>query len=139
MSNAANPEHDVVAALLLRDNRVLLCHRSPERRWFPEVWDFPGGHVEVGEGAEEALVREIEEEIGVMIRCPMDPPLATHEDGDLRVRVWLVRDWTGEPRNVELDEHDEIAWFALAEARQLRLADSIYVDLIERACSASQV
>ena len=137
MSDAVNPQHDVVAALLIRSNRVLLCHRSPDRRWFPDVWDFPGGHVDVGERAEEALVREIEEEIGVMIRCPIDPPLATYDDGDLRMRVWLVRDWTGEPRNVEPDEHDKIAWFALAEARQLRLADSRYVDLIERACSAS--
>ena len=133
MSEAGDPEHDVVAALLRRAGRVLLCHRSPDRRWFPDVWDFPGGHVEPDESAEDALAREIEEEIGVVIARPIDPPLATHEDGDLRLRIWLVRSWEGEPENAQPDEHDQIAWFTLAEARQLRLADSSYVDLIERA------
>ena len=39
----------LVAALLVRDGRMLLCHRSAGRRWYPDVWDFPGGHVEGGE------------------------------------------------------------------------------------------
>ena len=46
MSDRGDQRHDVVAALLVRADRVLLCHRSPDRRWFPDVWDFPGGHVE---------------------------------------------------------------------------------------------
>ena len=36
----------IVTALLRDGNRVLLCHRSPRRRWYPDVWDLPGGHVE---------------------------------------------------------------------------------------------
>jgi NUDIX domain len=38
-------DHRVVAVILRRGNQLLLCHRSPGRRWFPDVWDFPGGHV----------------------------------------------------------------------------------------------
>ena len=38
--------HDVVAGVLIRDGHVLLCHRSPAREWYPDVWDLPGGHVE---------------------------------------------------------------------------------------------
>jgi mutator protein MutT len=133
MNGADVREHDMVAALLSRADRVLLCHRSPDRRWFPDVWDFPGGHIEAYELAEDALVREVEEEISVAIARPSDPPMATLEDGDLRLRVWLVREWSGEPENAQLDEHDEIAWITLSEARQLRLADACYVDLIERA------
>jgi hypothetical protein len=41
--------HEIVAAVLVRDGRVLLCHRSPGREWFPNVWDLPGGHVEADE------------------------------------------------------------------------------------------
>ncbi len=40
-------------------------HRSPERRWFPDVWDLPGGHVEPGEDERTALRRELREEVGV--------------------------------------------------------------------------
>jgi len=127
------PEHDVVAALLRRGDRVLLCHRSLDRKWFPDVWDFPGGHVEPGETAEDALVREIHEEIGVVIVRPNDAPLAMFEADDLRLRIWLVRGWSGEPENRQLDEHDEIAWFGIPEARQLDLADPRYIEVLDRA------
>jgi len=42
----------------------VLCHRSPERRWYPDVWDFPGGHIEPGEDPQAALRREVAEELG---------------------------------------------------------------------------
>jgi ADP-ribose pyrophosphatase YjhB (NUDIX family) len=43
--NHAAAVHIVVAGLLVRDQQVLLCHRSAERKWYPNVWDLPGGHV----------------------------------------------------------------------------------------------
>ncbi|WP_433427484.1 NUDIX hydrolase [Nonomuraea sp. CA-141351] len=36
----------IVTAVLRDGDRVLLCHRSAGRRWYPDVWDLPGGHVE---------------------------------------------------------------------------------------------
>lgn len=57
--------HHVVAGALVAGDRLLLCHRSPTRRWYPNVWDLPGGHVEAGESEPEALRRELYEEIGV--------------------------------------------------------------------------
>jgi 8-oxo-dGTP diphosphatase len=138
VSDAPAPEHDVVAALLCRADEVLLCHRSPDRKWFPNVWDFPGGHVEPGESPEDALGREIEEELGVVIARPVDGPLAMFETDELRVRIWLVREWTGEPHNAQLDEHDEIGWFGFGEARHLELADAQYVEVLERASFTSE-
>ena len=138
MSDRDDREHDVVAALLRRTDRVLLCHRSPDRRWFPDVWDFPGGHVETGESAEDALVREIAEEIGVVIPRPSATPLTTFETDDVRLRVWLVHEWSGEPANRQLDEHDAIAWFSVPEARQLELTDPRYVDVLDQASLASE-
>jgi 8-oxo-dGTP diphosphatase len=125
--------HDIVAALLVRGNRVLLGRRAPGREWFPDVWDLPGGHVEAGEDAIDALAREIEEELGVAIARPVSSPFATAEQADLRLRIWLVRDWTGEPRNVQPAEHSEIGWFGTAEIPKLDLADPAYVAIIERA------
>jgi 8-oxo-dGTP pyrophosphatase MutT (NUDIX family) len=45
-------QHQVVAAMLLRADSVLLCHRSSDRAWYPDVWDLPGGHIETNESQE---------------------------------------------------------------------------------------
>ena len=64
----AGEGREVVAGLLVRDGRVLLCHRFAGRQWFPDVWDLPGGHVECGEPPINALARELEEELGIRIQ-----------------------------------------------------------------------
>src|SRR5690349_1557820 len=65
----------IVAALLRDGDRVLLCHRSAARRWYPDVWDLPGGHVEAGETPGAALVRELREELGITIGEPSGAPV----------------------------------------------------------------
>ncbi len=54
----------VVAAILERDGRILIGQRMPEQS-HPLKWEFPGGKVEPGESPEQAVVRELEEELGV--------------------------------------------------------------------------
>jgi len=54
----------VVAAILERDGRVLIGQRKPEQS-HPLQWEFPGGKVEAGETPEQALARELEEELGI--------------------------------------------------------------------------
>jgi 8-oxo-dGTP diphosphatase len=54
----------VVAAIIERDERVLICRRRPDQRHALQ-WEFPGGKVEPGETPAEALARELEEELGV--------------------------------------------------------------------------
>jgi mutator protein MutT len=122
--------HDVVAGVLVRGDRVLLGHRSPSRRWYPDVWDFPGGHVEPGEDGPAALARELREEVGVTPR-EADRVLAVH-DGDVHLVLYAVRAWDGEPRNLQPHEHDELRWFAAAEVGGLRLAHPSYADVVQR-------
>lgn len=43
-----------------------MCHRLPSLRWYADKWDFPGGHIEDGETAGDALVRELREEVAVV-------------------------------------------------------------------------
>ena len=57
---------DIVNAVLIHENAVLLVKRNPHRRAYADMWSFPGGHVEAGELTEEALVRELREEIGII-------------------------------------------------------------------------
>lgn len=58
----------MVVGALVDHGRVLLGHRHPSRRWYPDVWDLPGGHVEQGESEVAALVRELREELDVRVR-----------------------------------------------------------------------
>ncbi len=57
----------VVVGILRRESAVLLCQRLPNAR-YPLYWEFPGGKVEEGESLEEALVRELREELAIEAR-----------------------------------------------------------------------
>ena len=61
---------NIVNGLLIKGQKVLVAHRSEDRRSYPDTWSFPGGHVEEGETFEKALVRELAEEVGVSATYP---------------------------------------------------------------------
>jgi 8-oxo-dGTP pyrophosphatase MutT (NUDIX family) len=129
--------HRIVAGILIRGSKVLLCHRSTSREWYPGVWDLPGGHVEAGEIASAAVVRELEEELDVVIPEPKGKCLERISTGDFDMRVWLVTEWRGTPVNAATDEHDEIRWFAASDASALDLAHESYARLISHAFSVA--
>ncbi len=54
----------VVAALILRGDQVLICQRRPDQPMALK-WEFPGGKMEAGESPEQALIRELDEELGI--------------------------------------------------------------------------
>ena len=106
---------ECVGALVVRDERILLGLRAPHKT-YPECWDVPGGHVEAGETREDALARELGEELGIV-------PTAwtfhsTHENGDVRLHLYVVTRWRGRPR-LQGDEHSQIQWHRLARACEL--------------------
>jgi mutator protein MutT len=124
--------HHVVAAILHRGNRVLLCHRAPDRRWYPGVWDFPGGHVEEGERPAQALRRELAEEIGVDVGVVVDEPVLHLIDDEtgFDLTVWHITSWTGTVRNRQPAEHDEVSWVAEPVLRHLDYADTSYLTVL---------
>ena len=131
------PAHRVVAAILRRGDRVLLCHRHPDRAWYPNVWDVPGGHVEPDETLEAALSRELREELGAELRLPLEPPFEYLSDRatGIDMTLWLI-DYDGALTNHATAEHDEIRWVDAEELASLDLADARYVDILTRAISS---
>lgn len=120
--------HQVVCGLLIHDGRVLLGHRSPQKRWYPNVWDFPGGHIEPGETAHEALRRELREELGITVTRGERWREITLPS--VRAQLWRVHAWEGEVCNLAPEEHDDLRWFTLSETQDLMLADDFYPELL---------
>ena len=123
----------VAAGALLEEGRILLCHRSPDRRWYPNVWDLPGGHVEPGEDCRQALKRELLEELGIETGPLAAKPLDQISTPDFEMSIWLVVNWEGLPENRAKEEHDTIGWFTASELRALNLAHPAYLSLLSRA------
>lgn len=132
ISAEGSPKARIVTGLLRDDNRVLLCHRSPQRRWYPDVWDMPGGHVDPGELPGAALARELREELGIDIAAPSGPPVHEVHADTFDMQIWLIEAWTGSPVNAAPDEHDAIAWFTEDALGELSLAHDSYLALFSK-------
>lgn len=129
----AGPKVRVVAGILRRGGRILLCHRHPERVHYPDVWDLPGGHTEAGEASGQTLARELSEELGITVAPPTGPVWMTLETDDLEMSVYLIDSWEGDPHNASPDEHDEIRWVTVDDLPALDLADPSYPEMLRRA------
>lgn len=85
-------------ALLDADNRVLIAQR-PEGKAMAGLWEFPGGKVEPGERPEDSLIRELHEELGIIVKIECLAPLtfASHayEDFHLLMPLFVCRRWSG--------------------------------------------
>lgn len=96
----------VVAAILERDGRILICRRTPEQS-HPLKWEFPGGKLEPGESPEDALARELEEELGITGAAGQE--VTRYEfayPGRSPILLIFIRvtSYTGEPRNLIFHE-----------------------------------
>jgi len=91
-------------ALIDRDSRVLLAQR-PEGKSMAGLWEFPGGKVEDGETPETALIRELEEELGIGTWASCLAPLTfashTYESFHLLMPLFACRKWEGTPASRE--------------------------------------
>ncbi len=89
----------VACALIDADNRVLIAQR-PEGKQLAGLWEFPGGKFEPGERPEEALIRELHEELGIVTQEACLAPLtfASHayESFHLLMPLYVCRRWQGE-------------------------------------------
>ncbi|WP_347833503.1 8-oxo-dGTP diphosphatase MutT [uncultured Planktomarina sp.] len=104
-------------ALIDRDGRVLLAQR-PEGKSMAGLWEFPGGKVEVGETPEAALIRELEEELGINTwkSCLAPLTFASHayEDFHLLMPLFVCRKWEGMPQP---RENQTLKWVRKQELR----------------------
>jgi 8-oxo-dGTP diphosphatase len=88
----------VAVALVDPDGRVLLAQR-PKGKQLESLWEFPGGKVDAGERPEDALIRELREELGIVVKPLCLAPLTfashTYEDFHLLMPLYVCRRWEG--------------------------------------------
>jgi 8-oxo-dGTP diphosphatase len=94
----------VACALVDADNRILIAQR-PEGKALAGLWEFPGGKVDPGERPEDALIRELREELGIETKTACLAPLtfASHAypEFHLLMPLYVCRRWTGIPESRE--------------------------------------
>ena len=97
-------------ALIDADGRVLIAQR-PEGKSMAGLWEFPGGKVDPGERPEDALIRELKEELGIVVQEACLAPLTfashTYEDFHLLMPLYVCRRWEG---TVTPREGQKLSW-----------------------------
>jgi 8-oxo-dGTP diphosphatase len=119
--------------LLVREDQILLARRSPDRAFYPGVWDVIGGHCEGDEAPAATLVRELEEEIGVTPRAFDEIAVLAEaqpvEHGEAKYYMFMVTAWDGGEPRLRGTEHSDLRWLTLDQALALPLAHPGYGEL----------
>jgi 8-oxo-dGTP diphosphatase len=103
---------DVAVGVLIDAAGNFLLTSRPEGKVYAGYWEFPGGKLEAGETVEQALRRELHEELGITIGAaePWQVEIVDYEHARVRLHFCKVFDWTGE---FEMREGQAMAWQAL--------------------------
>ena len=114
----------VALALIDSDGRILITQR-PEGKSMAGLWEFPGGKVEFGETPEEALIREIGEELGINVTASCLAPLtfASHayDSFHLLMPLYVCRRWEGQPVS---KEKQELKWVFPVRLRDYEMPEA---------------
>ncbi|OYY90589.1 MAG: NTP pyrophosphohydrolase [Sphingomonas sp. 28-66-16] len=123
----------VAAALVDRDGRILVQQRPPGKP-MAGLWEFPGGKIDPGETPEQALSRELREELGIVVTgaCLAPATFASAPLGDrhLLLLLFLCRKWEGVPEPIEATA---LRWVRPVEMHALAMppADRPLIGLLE--------
>ena len=113
----------LVVSIALIDNRdQILISKRPEKKFLSGYWEFPGGKVEKNETPENAIIREVKEELNVNINNKCIAPLSFSEFDykkfQLLLLLYVCRRWEGEPMSME---KNEIIWVKANMLRQFKM------------------
>jgi len=129
--------HVVAAVIFSPDRQSVLIARRPGHVHQGGLWEFPGGKVQKGEPARQALRRELMEELAIDMGEARPWQRVGHQYPDKQVLLdfWQVDDFVGEPRG---NEGQEIAWVSLTELAKYPFPEAnlaVMRQLVAGACS----
>ncbi|MEK4138107.1 MULTISPECIES: (deoxy)nucleoside triphosphate pyrophosphohydrolase [Kurthia] len=111
----------VVGAVMVNDEEKIFCAQRSKKMSLPGLWEFPGGKIEDGETKQQALIREIQEELACSIEVyeQIEDTTYEYETFVVRLETFKAKILKGEP---VLQEHQASKWIAVEELDQLNWA-----------------
>lgn len=111
---------DVVAAIIVKDDKFLITRRAPGQKQ-EGLWEFPGGKIEVGESPEEALKRELNEELQIetVIGEYVEESIFEYPNVTVRLIAYKAKLISGE---VKLTVHDKMEWIDISQVKNYEFA-----------------
>lgn len=112
---------NVVGAIIVKNGKILCAQRGYDKS-LPELWEFPGGKIKIGESPSQALKREIREELLLELANDLEEFMFTsyeYDFGIVNLTTFICHIQNGEPT---LTEHIEIKWLNKSELDQIEWA-----------------
>src|SRR3989344_4105670 len=147
MENKNQYLHEVaITAIVVKEGKYLITRRSPNKKRFPGMWTVPGGKMETNDYLqlpkdtehywynvlERTLRREVKEEVGIDIdNIEYVTSLATvHADGSPSLVISCMASYVSGEVKLQAEENDKFDWVNLEEAKNYKLLDGIYDELV---------
>ncbi|MDF2530200.1 MAG: 8-oxo-dGTP diphosphatase MutT [Gammaproteobacteria bacterium] len=113
----------VVIGIIINANKECCIAKRPEHVHLGGLWEFPGGKVEADETAQAALVRELKEELGIIVQQAQAFTQFPYDYSDRQVFLdfWLVTEFKGEPKG---REGQPVKWVALHELQNYEFPEA---------------
>lgn len=106
----------VSAAILINSNNKILLSERPPQKSLSGFWEFPGGKIEIEETPEEAVIRELKEELNIVVEerhlSPFSFASCTSKDFHLLMPVFYCYKWQGQ---IKSNENQKLAWVHLCD------------------------
>lgn len=115
---------NVAVGLVFNKERKILINRRPEGKTFAGYWEFPGGKIEAGETAVEALIREFFEETGLQLLKPTHFMALSYQmqEKEIHLHVFQCFEYQGEPQCLE--GQAEMCWVSVAEINDYQFPEA---------------
>lgn len=122
---------EVTAAIIKNNDKILICQR-PKGKKMADMWEFPGGKTEVGETAEQCIIRECNEELDITIS--IDNVFADITKEDLHITFFICRIVEG---TIKLKEHQDSRWVTKEELSDYTFcpADTKVIEMLQKNCN----
>ena len=120
----------VVAALIMKDGKILIAKRSTGNKDVIGKWEFPGGKVEENETEEQAIEREIKEEFDILVRAEkfITNVISKDKKSEIDLKLYLCKYIDGK---IKLNDHSDYKWVDKDDILDFDLAD-LDVELVRK-------